>query len=83
MTGDATAATARISLLASAIGLLATLWDSPEDAAEFTEALPASEKLQWRRDADRVAIVAGVPAKKASRLLDRMLETEDPLVEAP
>jgi len=49
---------------AGTVVLLTTLWDSPEDAAEFTAALPPNESIRWRRDDDRVAIVAGAPGKR-------------------
>lgn len=53
--------------------LLLTVWDSPEDAREFAEALPVRRNFQAEFDADRVAIVAGDVGDKAPRLLARML----------
>jgi hypothetical protein len=53
--------------------LWSTVWDSPEDAREFAEALPGDGSLSWRREGDRVAVVGGATGKKTGRLLDRML----------
>jgi hypothetical protein len=53
--------------------LLSTVWDSPEDAAEFARALPRDASLVRERSADRVAIVAGNVGRKSQRALARML----------
>ena len=57
----------------SAVVLWSTVWDSPEDAGEFAEALPGDRGLSWRVDGDRVAVVAGAAGKNTARVLDRML----------
>jgi hypothetical protein len=54
--------------------LWSTVWDSPEDAREFAEALPVDGSLTFRREGDRVAIVGGATGKRTERLLDRMLQ---------
>jgi hypothetical protein len=56
--------------------LLATVWDSEDDAAEFAAALPGGRGLSWRRAGDRVALVAGDAGKRASRLLDALLQAD-------
>lgn len=57
-----------------AVVLLGTVWDSPDDAEEFAEALRARDGLLWKRSGDRVAIVAGAaPGKTRDSLLDRIL----------
>jgi hypothetical protein len=53
--------------------VVSTVWDSAEDAAEFAGALASVPGLQWRREGDRVAIVAGNVAGKAPRVLARVL----------
>jgi hypothetical protein len=63
----------------SAVLLLNTVWDSPEDAREFVGALPTREGLRSRRAGDRVAIVAGQAGRKTERVLRRMLSAvEEP-----
>jgi hypothetical protein len=54
--------------------LLATVWDSPDDAQEFASALPERDELRFKKVDDCVAIVAGpVRSKRAAVLLDRIL----------
>jgi len=57
----------------AAVVLLSTVWDSPEDAAQFAEALPRDAALARERAAERVAIVAGDARSKHRRVLARML----------
>jgi hypothetical protein len=57
-----------------AIVLLATVWDRPEDADEFVQALPERGDLAWEHAGTRVAVVAGDAGKKTPRLLQRILE---------
>jgi len=54
--------------------LLRIDWDSPADAVEFVEALPAGGRLAISRHEERVAIVAGEAGERAERLLARMLK---------
>lgn len=57
----------------SALVLWSTVWDSPEDAREFAEALAGRTGMAWEQRGDRVALVAGEAADKTQVLLDRML----------
>jgi hypothetical protein len=58
--------------------LLKTVWDSPEDAQEFAEALPRDAGLRWRRQAHEVAVVAGLDKeKKIDRVLSGILAKGD------
>ena len=53
-----------------ALCLLATVWDSAKDAAEFEAALPAGRPgLAVKRAGDRVAIVAGAAGERRDGLL--------------
>ncbi len=58
----------------SAVVLLATVWDSADDAREFADALPARDDLRWRVEGDRVAIVAGDAVHKTEAVLARILQ---------
>lgn len=56
-----------------AVVLLGTVWDSRADAEEFAAALPETG-LRWKRNGDRVAIVAGdVDKRRGARALRRIL----------
>jgi hypothetical protein len=48
--------------------VLGTLWDTPQDAAEFAAALAKHRALQCERQGDAVAVVAGVSAAEARRV---------------
>jgi len=63
----------------TSVVLWTSVWDSEQDALEFSEALPRAENLSWRREGDRVAVVAGRAGKKTTKLLERMLS----VVEVP
>jgi hypothetical protein len=56
-----------------AVVLLASEWDTSEDAREFADALDSSGGLAWRLRGKRVAIVAGAVGDKADRLLSFLL----------
>jgi len=53
--------------------VLLTVWDSTEDATEFSEALAGDERMTTLQSETRVAIVAGDSGKKTQRLLARLL----------
>ena len=58
----------------AAVVLLGTVWDTPQDAQEFSESLVEREGFGWKVQDDRVAIVAGsVSRKKTAKLLSRIL----------
>lgn len=57
----------------SEILLWSTLWDSPEDARQFADALAANTTLKPAVRGDRVAVVAGAAGGKRRKLLKRML----------
>jgi hypothetical protein len=58
--------------------LLKTVWDTPDDAREFAEALTRDGALRWRRQGREVAVVAGLgEGKKADRVLSQMLAVGD------
>jgi hypothetical protein len=67
------------------VTLLATVWDSDADAAEFAAALPPRrDGFAWERRADRVAIVAGAAGDRGGALLDRLLQARtEPAVTEP
>ncbi|MCP3977858.1 MAG: hypothetical protein GY716_00815 [bacterium] len=51
--------------------VLATCWDTPADAREFSEVLPANGTLQWRHSEGAVYVVAGkLGAKRVARTLE-------------
>jgi hypothetical protein len=52
--------------------LCLTVWDSAEEAAEFASAMPRRGPLRFKRKGSRVAIVAGIEGRRASRLLGGM-----------
>lgn len=56
------------------VALLSTVWDSVGDAEEFAAALPPGGVLRWKRERDRVAIVAGDAGEALDPLLDAMLD---------
>jgi len=58
----------------SAVVLLGTVWDTPGDAREFAQALPAGDNLRHAISGDAVAVVAGDAGRRADRLLARVLE---------
>ncbi len=53
----------------SSVVLLATVWDTEKDAAEFAAALAGKPKLAFRREGVHVGIVAGAPPDKRDALL--------------
>ena len=58
----------------SAVVLLGTVWDSPEDAAEFAEALEEHQALTWKRRDRRVVVIAGDAAReKREEVLSAMM----------
>jgi hypothetical protein len=56
--------------------MLATVWDSPEDAKEFADALDPEAGFVWRIEGDRLALLAGDHAeiKRVDRVLQRLLK---------
>ena len=57
-----------------AVVLLSIRWDSPDDAEEFVNAIDGNPSLRWKRNGDRVAIVAGEAGVDVSEAIDAMLE---------
>ena len=49
--------------------VLGTVWDTPEDALEFSRALAAREGAAWRTGGDRVALVFGPAGEARDRVL--------------
>ena len=54
--------------------LLATLWDSEEDAVEFADAVDGDPERQVIRRGDAVAVVAGDAGARATRLAEAALD---------
>jgi len=57
-----------------AVVLLSIRWDSPDDAQEFVDVIDGTPAFRWKRNGDRVAIVAGEAGVDVSAAIDAMLE---------
>ena len=60
------------------ITILATVWDTETDAAEFEKALAGAARFQVRRRRDAVIVIAGGTPEQAGMIADRGLEMPAP-----
>jgi hypothetical protein len=51
------------------VALVATVWDTKRDAAEFAAALPDRPGLVWKRSGDRVGLIAGDAGERTREIL--------------
>ena len=58
----------------SILVLLSTVWDSPQDAEEFANALDPDAAFSSEVCENRVAVVAGDSGEKTNALLELLLE---------